>query len=300
MKKFLLVLAVIVLFLAPPYVFKDRKHYRLLGPSLRELQYTEVTFRNGDLDLAGMLFLPEGKGPFPVAVLVQGSGQSRRDNAWYLSVVKHLQESGIAVLDPDKRGSGKSGGDWKKATFRDLAGDASSAVDFVDSLTTFQHSTLGVIGFSQGGWITPIVAAENDKVNFVVTMSGAAVSTDEQLFHEVTNDIARAGTYHFLARIIAPIPDYFVRRSDFWQLIGGFDPIPYWKKVKVPVFMAFGEGDRNVPVGKSLERIRALNQINISTRVYPKGGHAIFDPITQRVQEQYLDDLTNFILNASR
>ena len=55
------------------------------------------------------------------------------------------------------------------------------------------------------------------------------------------------------------------------------------------------KGDKNVPVEESVKRIRALDQNNILVKVYPKGGHGIIDPVTHRVQQQYLDDLTNFI-----
>ena len=52
-----------------------------------------------------MLFLPEEKDSIPLVVVIQGSGYSNRNNTWYLTLVKHLQDNGIAVLLPDKRGS---------------------------------------------------------------------------------------------------------------------------------------------------------------------------------------------------
>ena len=39
----------------------------LVGPELSSLTYEKVTFHNRELQLAGMLFVPEGKGPFPSA-----------------------------------------------------------------------------------------------------------------------------------------------------------------------------------------------------------------------------------------
>ena len=73
-----------------------------------------------------MLFLPEGNGPFPAAVIIHGSGTSDRDNLWPLTLTQYLRESGIAVLLPDKRGSEKSEGDWRTSSFQDLAGDTFS------------------------------------------------------------------------------------------------------------------------------------------------------------------------------
>ena len=52
----------------------------------------EVYFRNEaqNLNLAGLLFTPEGIGPFPGVVIIHGSGTSNRGNCWYLTLVHHL------------------------------------------------------------------------------------------------------------------------------------------------------------------------------------------------------------------
>ncbi len=291
----LLCVAALAVFLLVPFVFKHKTGFRLVGPDLSELTYTEVTFRNGDLTLAGMLFLPDTGLPCPAVVFIQGSGTSTRNSPWYLTVARRLQESGVAVLVPDKRGSVKSQGDWLTATFEDLAGDANAAVDYMKTQGTFECSCVGVVGFSQGGWIAPVAATRGSGIDFVVSMSGPGVTTDEQLVHETANEITGAGTYHFIGRLLAPIGASFVKRGALWKVIGGFDPIPYWRSVTVPSFMAFGQGDKNVPVEESVARIEALHKANISVRVYPKGGHGIVDRSTHRVQEACLRDLVRFV-----
>ena len=40
--------------------------------------------------LAGLLFVPQGEGPSPAAVIIHGSGTSRRDNRWYLTLTQYL------------------------------------------------------------------------------------------------------------------------------------------------------------------------------------------------------------------
>lgn len=292
-----LVTVVIIVILILPLIFGG-KSSSLVGPDISELQYTEIFFQSGDLTLSGMLFLPKGDGPFPVAVIIHGSGTSQRNSRWYLAVTEHLQRNGIAVLLPDKRGSEKSKGDWTQATFYDLAEDTASAIDFLSYQTIFEISSVGVIGFSQGGWIAPIVAAENENIAFVVSMSGPGVTTDEQLMFEGINDISDY-TYRPIAELIAPFTVNHVKRTEFWGKIGGFDPIPYWQQVNAPTFMAFGKNDRNVPVEESVIRIQALNKSNIIVRVYSEGGHGIKDSVTHRVQEEYLCDLVDFIHGTS-
>jgi len=261
------------------------------------MEYKEIFFDNGDLQLSGMLIVPEEEGPFPVAVIIHGSGTSQRNSRWYLAVAKHLQENGIAVLLPDKRGSVKSEGNWRTSTFEDLAGDTISAIEFVKGQEQFDVSYIGVIGMSQGGFFAPLVATESEDVSFVVSMSGAAVTTDEQLLYEEVNNIAEMGTYHVVAKMIAPITTNNIKTMEFWSYIAEFDPLPYWEKVKAPSFAALGGNDTNVPVVESFKRFQALDK-EMLIKVYPDGGHAISDPDTGKVQDEFLNDLTEFIENA--
>ena len=233
MKRFLIIISIILVLLLLPVILKAKGQPALVGPDLSELEYSEISFENRHegFQLAGMLFLLEGDGPFPTAIIIRGSGTSRRNSVWYLSVAKHLQDNGIAVLLPDKRGSEKYEGEWVGANFEELATDTLSAIEFVKDQQMFEVSTIGLIGMSQGGWIAPVVATKTDDISFVVSMSGAAVTTDEQLLHEEINNISPY-TYTFIAKLIAPVTTQNLKRLDHVSAFMGFDPIPYWKGMK--------------------------------------------------------------------
>ena len=79
----------------------------------------------------------------------------------------------------------------------------------------------------------------------------------------------------------------------------GYDPIPYWKDVQVPVFFAFGENDKNVPVDASIERLRENNLNHFQVKTYTDGGHAIRDSQTNEVSDEFLEDLVRFIKKGS-
>jgi hypothetical protein len=292
------VIVVLLLGLAVlPALFSGGSGRPLVGPDLADLDYQEIQFDNGDLRLAGMLFVPEGEGPVPVAVIIHGSGTSFRNNTWYLSVARHLQTNGIAVLLPDKRGSESSAGNWVGADFHELAGDTLAAVDFVRAQEQFADSRIGLIGMSQGGWIAPVAVSQDPDIAFVVSMSGATVTTEQQLVHEETYNISEF-TWHWVARLLAPVTASQILDMDHVKAYSDFDPVPYWMKVKSPKFFAFGEGDTNVPVEDSIEVLRA-NRIEGLVKVYPDGGHAIADPEIRTVQSSFLDDLVAFILQLS-
>jgi dienelactone hydrolase len=269
----------------------------LVGPDLATLRFEEVQFHNGDLRLAGMMFRPEGEGPFPAAVIIHGSGSSRRSSPWYLSVTHSLQSHGIAVLLPDKRGSEKSEGQWVGASLEELAGDTRAAVDYLRRHHQPAISGIGLVGMSQGGWIAPVAAAGDPTMAFVVSMSGSSVTTDQQLLHEEIHNISDY-TWPFLARLLAPLTTKRIRQMDHFRPIAGFDPIPYWKRVEAPVFFAFGENDPNVPVSASLEVLRANLAVDL-VKVYSDGGHAIRSRETGSVQSEFLEDLVEFIRSAT-
>lgn len=153
----------------------------------------EVRFRNGDLRLAGLWWVPEGRGPFPAAVFIRGSGPSTRGGAWTTAVRDVLLEAGVAVLVPDKRGSDGSGGDWRTADFDDLAGDALAAVDFVRARPEVRADAVGLVGLSQGGKIAPVAAAGSDRVAWVIDLVGAATPLAEQVSWEMYHTFREAG-----------------------------------------------------------------------------------------------------------
>ena len=303
MRRFALItfafLVLVAVFLAIPYLLRDTSSRSVVGPSLDELTYETVAFQNGDLDLAGLLFLPDGDAPFPGAVFIHGSGTSRRDNAWYLTFVQELQANGIAVLLPDKRGSEHSGGDWRDRSFEVLATDSDAAIDLMAEIADIDHDRIGLIGFSQGGFIAPVVASKRSDIAYVASISGSGVSTEEQLWFEEVNNIVEMGTYRFVARLVARFTVPSIQQRVTWRATAGFDPMDYWPEVEEPVFAALGGGDTNVPAEESARRLETLSG-DVVVKIYPDGGHAIWDPETRRVQQALLDDLESFAEAARR
>ena len=292
----LLAILIVVVILLLPFVFNREEYQHFEAPGLSDIDYSEVFFTNetNNLKLAGMLMVPEGTGPFPTVVIIQGSGPSFRDNGWYLSIVKHLQDNGIAVVIPDKRGCEKSEGEWIGASFDELANDAISAIAFVKTQDHFEYAYIGLVGMSQGGWIAPVAATKSEDVSFIASLSGATVSAEEQLLYEEMHNISKY-TYPFIAKMIAPITTNRLRKMDHLSAYADFDPISYLKAVDVPVLFAFGEGDKYVPVNACIERLEGNGLDDFEINTYPNGGHAIIDVASNRVSKRCLNDLATFI-----
>ena len=277
------------------------------GVTLGQVSYSEVAFRNEmqGLDLAGMLFAPDGEGPFPVAVIIHGSGTSNRENRWYLTLTSHLQDNGVAVLLPDKRGSEKSSGDWRTADFEDLATDTLAAVDFVRAQETVPVSGVGIIGMSQGGWIAPIVARDDDTLDFIVSMAGSAVTPNEQLLYEEDHNLRQTGFLPGVSYVIALMSTQYlrhVRMREFYDAVGEFDPTRLWLRIEIPTLAILGRDDTNVPSEESAARLNALRNDSIRVVVYDGSGHAIQDPPGQGdrlIRPEALDAIADFVLDAT-
>ena len=136
--------------------------------------------------LAGTLTLPRGRGPFPAAVLITGSGPEDRDETIlghrpFRVLADHLTRHGIAVLRLDDRGVGRSTGEARGATSEDFAGDALAAVAFLRGRKEIDRAHIGLIGHSEGGIIAPIAANRSRDVAFIVMMAGPGIPGDSLL-----------------------------------------------------------------------------------------------------------------------
>ena len=143
----------------------------------------EIVFINPKekIELAGTLTLPQQKEKHPAVILIAGSGPNDRDETifghkpfWLLA--DYLTRHGIAVLRYDKRGVGKSEGEYFLATTQDFADDAESALNYLKTRKEIDSSHIGLIGHSEGGIIAPMIAAKNEDISFIVLMAGLGVS----------------------------------------------------------------------------------------------------------------------------
>lgn len=300
------ILALLVALLIVPVIVKQlmpEEHRQYEWVSLDETHFAEISFRNEEqgFDLGGMLFMPSGDGPFPAAVIIHGSGTSRRDNGWYLTLTDYLQRNGIAVLLPDKRGSEQSAGDWRTADFHDLATDTEAAIEFLENQQLVTVDRVGVIGMSQGGWVAPIVASNANNLAFVVSMVGSAVTPTKQLLYEENHNLQQMGFLPGISYGIALLSSANIRhvaQPDFWDGIADFDPLPYWQQTDVPSLVLYGADDTNVPSRESAARLNSLDKQNIEVRVFEGSGHALQDPPgrgNNLIRQEVLEAILNLV-----
>ena len=266
--------------------------------------------------LAGRLFLPREPGPHPAVVLLHGGGLQRLNEA-PLFFAPMLARCGVAALVYDKRGNGASGGAWETASFDDFVDDAAAAVEALAQHADIDARRIGLIGFSQGGRLAPVVAVRHGQVAFVVSISGPFTSLIETRLYALDQRLRRwslSGTAldstmtlwkkHFAAIAaadtiaLAAMDDGIreaARRYGAAVLPPPSDrltPTPLYNSInrdytaelhglRLPMLAVYGERDALVPVQRSVAALQQVLQDggrqNLDVHIIPFADHSFVD-----------------------
>ena len=130
--------------------------------------------------LSGTLTLPEGSGPFPVALILAGSGPVDRDgnlpgarNDSLKLLAEGLAMHGIGSLRIDKRGIGRSGGAATREENLRFATYVDDAVAWLAKLRGEPNvGTLFLLGHSEGALVATLTA-QRSPVAGLILLAGA-------------------------------------------------------------------------------------------------------------------------------
>lgn len=160
----------------------------------------EVTFRNevDGISLAGTFVVPEGEELFPTVVFFSGSGPQDRDEALmghrpFAVIADSLARRGIASLRFDDRGVGGSEGNLMNSETLSFANDAIAAIRFLEKQKEVNLDALGLIGHSEGGLVGPIVAVQDDQLDYLVLLAPPGESLDKLLLRQSADALRLRG-----------------------------------------------------------------------------------------------------------
>jgi len=218
----------------------------------------DVKFESQGITLAGSILKPEQ--PLAAVVIVHGSDPVKRE----MEFAKRLAKEGIAVLTYDKRGVGESGGVYvgpsvgtnniDPANLTLLAQDANAAVKTFQTYLKDKKISIGLVGFSQAGWIIPIAAGKNPQIDFMVLFSCPTITTLEQLrFQFYTNGNNQFWENHTEADAL----EHTKNDPDKYQFVAT-DPKTSLNTLSIPGLWLFGEKDIQIPVKLCIEQLNTL------------------------------------------
>jgi pimeloyl-ACP methyl ester carboxylesterase len=153
-----------------------------------EVRSTEASFQSHGATLGATLLEPPGPGPHPLVVLVHGSERTSPLAGYYPLI---LVAQGISVFAYDKRGTGRSEGEYTQ-NFELLADDAAAAMAQARRTAAGRFGRAGYFGGSQGGWIAPL-AATRSQVDFVAIGFGLMASPIDEDREQVLTEMREKG-----------------------------------------------------------------------------------------------------------
>ncbi len=241
---------------------------------LRE-DFSGVESRDVRVEGIRVHYLAEGPANGPVIVLVHGLGSRAED---WRNLAPYLVSAGFRVYLPDLPGFGRS---EKPANFSYSVRDqAAVVVGFLDALGL---KKVNLAGWSMGGWIAELIAAQHpERVNRLILFDAAGLFVipdwNPDLF--MPGSAAQLGQLYDLLMPHPPqIPSYVARdilrlsHQHVWVMRRAIDTMltaqdvtdKLLPELKMPVLIEWGELDRITPVaeGQTIHQLIPQSQLNV-------------------------------------
>ena len=232
----------------------------LAGPqTLGDLRIEEVEFVSHGAKLSGSLVLPRNGQIHAAVVFIHGSGKQTRNMTW----AGRFASEGIAALVYDKRGVGKSGGEYEgeqsvsEKNISLLADDSVSALGALASHPSLKGVPLGLTGISQAGWIAPLAAERSRLAKFLVLWSGPVCKvSEEDIFSKYTADAEGQTVPSYQQALDSRTekyvwPDFLGRDTDSREDLD---------RLSMPGLWIFSDNDSSIPVDLSIARLQTLRK----------------------------------------
>ncbi|NWF83789.1 MAG: S9 family peptidase [Bryobacteraceae bacterium] len=180
---------------------------------------------------------------------------------------------GALVLRVNYRGSMGYGQKFRQLNVRNLgvgdAWDVESGVDHLIAKGWVNPQKVGVMGWSQGGYISAFLTAASTK--FAAVSVGAGISNWATYYY---NTDITPFTIQYLGDDPADDPEIYRKTS----------PMSYIKQAKTPTLIQHGENDRRVPIANGYELRQGLEDrgVPVEMIVYKGFGHGVTKPKARR------------------
>jgi hypothetical protein len=238
---------------------------------------TEVTFGEADFLIEGTLSIPEGdSGPYPVVVLVHGSGPNDRNESIYgnkpfKDIASGLIKQGIAVLRYDKRtfthiekfNDAALVADF--TIYDEVIDDAKYAVEFLSTYEGIDADHIYVVGHSLGGNQAPRIAKDNDLVagialmasnvtplqnlivkqyEYLLGLDGSMSDSDKQQLESIKKAADLISSDELTLE--TNMNETMGLSPKYWMDIKTYDPVSEAKALNIPVLVLQGARDYQV------------------------------------------------------
>lgn len=262
---------------------------------------------SGDWILPATFTYPVGQGPFPVVLLVHGSGPNDRDetvgsNKPFRDLAWGLASRGIAVLRYEKRT--KEYPDQVMANLQEFTvydetiEDAVAAISLLAKMKDVDQDRIFVLGHSLGGMLAPRIASQALNLAGLIVMAGPSRPLEDVYLEQMTYIVELDGEVSDQEQeALVQIEQQVARVQDpglsadtppselpleippaYWLDLRDYDPAQ--AAVDLPQPMLFLQGERDYQV--TLEdlagwRAALASRDDVQFNVYPSLNHLFIE-----------------------
>ncbi len=292
---------------------------------------TTLKIKSDGIELNGTLLLPPSNNKKKLVIFVHGSGAHDRDetigeNKPFKDIAEYLLANGIASYRYDKRTYSYPETFNEKSTVEEeTVNDAVNAALYFKNNADYKGYQIIILGHSQGAYMMPKIA-EKAQVSKYVFMAGNARPLQDLLVEqydylhaidptkvpfeavqEIKKQVAFLNSSKFnVSSRSSELP--LGQSAPYWKYLKDYNQLNEVKKIKAPMFFAQGGRDYQVTEKDfNLWKETLKNDKTAVFKFYPALSHLFIagsgkpspkDYETKgKVDEQFLKDLTQFILN---
>jgi pimeloyl-ACP methyl ester carboxylesterase len=208
-----------------------------------------------------------------------------------------------------------------------------AAVEYLKTRNDVDRTEIGLLGWSQAGWVMPLAAVRATDIAFLISVSGAGIPAAETTIDQARNEMTARGMkpevvdrivglmqlqYRFartgqgwdeyaaardaLAARMGRPPDTFPASRDdpYWGFIRRlyfYDPAPTLRRLRVPTLALFGELDNNIVAEKNKaaweSSLRAGGNRDYTVRILPRANHLLLE--ARRGSNEEMASLNRFV-----
>ncbi|MPZ22831.1 MAG: alpha/beta hydrolase [Dehalococcoidia bacterium] len=225
---------------------KSHFHDKMLQCFQKVIEYTpgvhieRVILPFEGKDIYGVLYVPEGEGPFPCVLMGPGMDMIKED--WHVGYMKYFLPRGFAALAIDGPGQGETLLHGCKVTLDNYERAASVFLDFLTERREIDSDRLVHYGVSMGSYWGCRLAAHDGRIKASATAMGCT-STMEVIFHHAQPNFKA----NFMYMAGYQDEDAFDREIMQHMNLDGIV-----ENVKCPLLMMHGEFDELTPLEAAL------------------------------------------------
>lgn len=228
-----------------------------------------ISWTSDDLEIYGLLTLPEQHdgSPLPLVIQVHGGPSWQWQDVCFLDWhdwTQYLVARGFAVLAPNPRGSTGRGSEFQRRLIDDVGGgemrDLIAGAQTLVDRGIADPARLGIGGWSWGGYLTAYTITRTPMFNAAVMGAGLA----NMISDHGTDDIPSANLLYYPGQPYHHLDAY-------WES----SAIKYVTNVVTPTLIVHGDADDRVHVTQGAEMYRALKTLGVPVEFvrYPREPH---------------------------